>query len=103
MDAVVDVFEQAGWTTTKEVTFAAENGLRTRVDILLTRTNADGMLEQFFIEVKNGATAALTRNQTLLYPILSSGNGLTAVGARAVEAGLDAGVTYVLPGLAIFL
>lgn len=61
------------------------------------------MIERFFIEVKNGATAALTRNQTLLYPLLSSGNGLTAVGVNAVKAGLDAGVTYVLPGLAIYL
>lgn len=38
-----------------------------------------------------------------LYPLLSGDKALTAVDDNAAMAGLEAGATYLLPGLAVYL
>jgi RHS repeat-associated protein len=100
VDGIVNALENAGYQTYTEVTMqSTTSAMRTRIDIFVRGPNG----EQFFIEVKNGASAALTRNQRMLYPALENGAGLIARGANAVKAGLIAGDTYILPGWVIWL
>lgn len=63
------------------------NGVRTRPDLYVR--NADGSHE--FVEVKNGANADLTPNQTNAFPTIRTGGAVPA-GANAANAGLRPGV-----------
>jgi RHS repeat-associated protein len=78
--------EDAGATVLgREITLEA-GAVRTRPD-LLVRT-ADGDLA--FVEVKNGPSAALTRNQAAGFPVIEMGGAIPR-GANAAAAGLPVG------------
>jgi RHS repeat-associated protein/uncharacterized repeat protein (TIGR01451 family) len=100
VDAVESVLTNAGYKTiAREVTMSAasDGGMATRLDLLVERDGA-----RFFIEVKNGASTALTRNQAGLFPTLGD-TGLFAKGANAAEAGLTLGQQYIIPGFVVWL
>lgn len=61
--------------------------VRTRLDLLVRYP--DRAME--FIEVKNGAAAALSRNQRTGFPIIRNGGAIPR-GANAAAAGLEVGV-----------
>ena len=70
----------------REISLRAGGGL-TRPDFY--GQSAQGFRE--FIEVKNGASAALNPNQARLFPIVQQ-SGAVPVGANAARAGLPPGV-----------
>jgi hypothetical protein len=104
-DAVIGAFQRAGWQLDEQISFGeqASGGIRTRLDILLKRPNASGGWDRFFVEVKNGASARLTPNQTSLFPTLTDGAGLFARGTKAVDAGLTLGRQYIIPGVVVWI
>ena len=71
----------------RQVTFQLPSGARTRPD-LLTET-AEGALKTR--ESKNGPGAKLTSGQTELKQVIQNGGTVVPVGARAKQAGLEAG------------
>ena len=97
VNEIVSFLEGEGYTVQQEVTMAAQNGLRTRLDILVQRGE-----ERFFIEVKTGQFAKLTQNQRMLFPTLNDW-GLIARGANAEAAGLTPGMSYIIPGFIVWI
>jgi RHS repeat-associated protein len=84
--AMADYEATGGTVLGKEISLRAGGGL-TRPDFY--GESAQGIRE--FIEVKNGAGAALNPNQDRLFPIVQQ-SGAVPVGANAARAGLTPGV-----------
>lgn len=72
----------------REITVKA-GGVRSRPDLFVEL--ADG--RRGFVEVKNGPSARLTKNQRVAYPAISS-QGFTPVGKNAADAGFDVGTNH---------
>ncbi|WP_218080306.1 polymorphic toxin-type HINT domain-containing protein [Anthocerotibacter panamensis] len=83
--AVGEIEAGGGTVLGREITLQAGT-VRTRPDLLVR--NADGSL--LFVEVKNGAGATLTPNQTAGFPIIREGGSIPR-GANAAAAGLEVG------------
>ena len=84
--AISEIEAGGGTILGREITL--EVGLiRTRPDLFVR--NADGSVS--FVEVKNGAGAALTPNQTTGFPFIQSGGAIPR-GSNAAAAGLEVGV-----------
>ena len=83
---VIEAIEAAGGKIRgAEITIEA-GGVRTRPDLFVEL--AGGKL--IFVEVKTGATATWTTNQTIAFPIIWARGGIPR-GAKALDAGLKVG------------
>jgi hypothetical protein len=85
---IADIEGAGGRILGREVTVES-GGVRTRPDLFVELPSG----QQAFIEVKTGASAGLTPNQSAAFPSIISG-GFTPFGGNAAAAGLTPGMPY---------